>query len=103
MNIHLREAAMAETESLEQAARRVAAALRQGDDGLSVEVAQELLAASALAYAARRQAGDTRPPFAPGHGVTATDAAIATTAILEDVNIAIFELGLWQSMSGRKA
>ena len=101
MNVHVKEAIMADIESLEQAAKRVSAALRAGD-GLSVEAAQELLAASVVAYAARKQAGDTQLPFRDGHGVTATDAAIATTAILEDVNIAIFELGLWHSMSGRK-
>lgn len=101
MNVHIKEAVMADTESLEQAASRVAAALRSGE-GLSVETAQELLAASVVAFAVRKQAGDTGLPFREGHGVTATDAAIATTAILEDVNIAIFELGLWHSMSGRK-
>lgn len=101
MNVHVREAVMADSESLEQAAKRVAAALRAGE-GLPVAAAQDLLAAGVSAFAARRLGGDQGLPFRPGHGVTATDAAITTTAILEDVNIAIFELGLWQTMATKK-
>jgi len=101
MNVHVRETVMADTESLDQAAKRVAAALRAGE-GLSAEAAQDLLAAGVTAFAARRLGGDKSLPFRQGHGVTATDAAITTTAILEDVNIAIFELGLWQTMATRK-
>lgn len=101
MNMHVRKAATADTETLDAAAKRVAAALRAGE-GLSVEVAQEVFAASVVAYAARRQSGDKGSPFPQGHDVTATDAAVTTTAILEDLNIAIFELGLWQSMAGKK-
>ncbi len=90
-----------DTESLDQAARLVAAALRRGE-GLSADAAQDLMAAGVIAFAARRQAGDAGSPFSPGHGATATDVAIACTAMLEDVNIAIFELGLWQSMGGKR-
>ncbi|MDB5538972.1 MAG: hypothetical protein JWQ89_699 [Devosia sp.] len=92
---------MAGTEDLEQAARRIVAALRAGE-GLSVETAQELFTAGVTAYAARRLAGNSGSPLTQGHAATATDVAITTTAMLEDVNIAIFELGLWQSMGGKK-
>jgi len=101
MNAHFKKAAMAESESLEQAARRVAAALRSGE-GLSVETAQDLFTAGVVAFAARRLAGEEASPLRPGHGASATDVAVTTTAMLEDVNIAIFELGLWQSMVGKK-
>jgi hypothetical protein len=53
MNVHVREAVMADSESLEQAAKRVAAALRAGE-GLPVEATQDLLAAGVSAFAARR-------------------------------------------------
>lgn len=100
MNVHVKEPAMAETDSLEQAAKRIAAALRAGE--LPAATAQEVLTAGIIAYAARRDAGDRSSPLSPGHDVTATDVAVSCTAMLEDVNIAIFELGLWQSMAGRK-
>jgi hypothetical protein len=100
MNVHFKEPAMADTESLEQAAKLVAAALRSGE-GLSVETARELFTAGVAAFAARRLDGEGGSPLAPDHGLAATDVAITTTAMLEDVNIAIFELGLWQSMAGK--
>jgi hypothetical protein len=100
MSLHIGEDGVA-AGSLDDAARRVAAALLAGE-GISPERARELLAAGVIAYAARRQDGDAGRPFPPGHGVTATDAAVTTTAILEDLNIAIFELGLWQSMAPKK-
>ena len=38
------------------------------------------------------------PPFvADEAGVTATDAMLAVTAILKAVNVATFELGMWQA------
>jgi hypothetical protein len=101
MNAHFKEPAMADGESIEAAAARVAAALRSGE-GLPVEVMQELFTAGVAAFAARRLAGETGSPLSAGHQLPATDIAITTTAMLEDVNIAIFELGLWQSMAGKK-
>ena len=92
---------MADAESLEDAAKRIAAALRSGE-GLSAEIVQELFTAGVVAYAARRMDGEGGSPLSTGHGVAATDIAITTTAMLEDVNIAIFELGLWQSMAAKK-
>jgi hypothetical protein len=91
---------MAETEGLDQMARRLAAALRAGE--LPVGAAQELMTAGVIGYAARREDGDRSSPFSPGHDISATDVAVTCTAMLEDVNIAIFELGLWQSMAGKK-
>jgi hypothetical protein len=101
MNVHFKESAMAGTESLEDAAKRVAAALRSGE-GLSVETAQDLFTACVSAYATRRLDGESGSPLRQGHDLPATDIAITTTAMLEDVNIAIFELGLWQSMASKK-
>jgi hypothetical protein len=101
MNVHVKGVAMAETESLEDAARRVAAALRSGE--LSIDAARALMTAGVVAFGARRDQGDRTSPLSPGHDATATDVAVTCTAMLEDVNIAIFELGLWQSMAGGKS
>jgi hypothetical protein len=51
------------------------------------------------AYAAKAQAGESVLPFGRNSGVTATDVAIGCTAMLEAVNLALFELGAWQNMS----
>ena len=50
-------------------------------------------------FAAKAQNGEPVRPFGGNSGVTATDVAIGCTAMLESVNLALFELGAWQSMS----
>jgi len=50
-------------------------------------------------FAAKAQVGETVRPFGRNSGVTATDVAIGCTAMLDSVNLALFELGAWQSMS----
>jgi hypothetical protein len=39
-------------------------------------------------------------PIVPDGSITATDAMIVSSALLKVVNIAVFELGLWQSWAG---
>jgi hypothetical protein len=51
-------------------------------------------------YAAKAQAGPAPFPFARNSGVTPTDVAIGCTAMLDGVGLQVFELGMWQDMSG---
>jgi hypothetical protein len=63
---------------------------------------QGLLAAAIKSYAARVESRDSPlPALAPDCGVTATEAMLTVSAILKAVNIQVFELGMWQSWSGR--
>jgi hypothetical protein len=63
---------------------------------------QALLARAVKLYAERVAASETQlPAFPEGAQVTATDAVVATTAILKAVNVQLFELGMWQAWSGR--
>jgi hypothetical protein len=63
---------------------------------------QSLLAAVLREYAARAETrDDPLPALAPDSGVTATEAMLSVSAILKAVNIQVFELGMWQSWSGR--
>lgn len=50
-------------------------------------------------FAAKAQAGEPVLPFGRNSGVTTTDVAIGCTAMLDAVNLALFELGAWQAMS----
>ena len=60
------------------------------------DVLQEVLGAALRLYAARvESAGDFA--IVPPSTITATDAMIATTALLRAVNVQLFELGLWQA------
>jgi hypothetical protein len=68
-------------------------------DGLSDGDIQTLLGAAVKLYAQR--AAEREQPLsafnAETAGITATDAMLATTAILKAVNVATFELGMWQA------
>ena len=63
---------------------------------------QALLAAAVRMYADRMEERDAPlPAFPPGAGITATQAMVAITAMLKAVNVQLFELGMWQTWSGR--
>jgi hypothetical protein len=59
----------------------------------------QLFASAVRAYSAKAQAGDPPRAFARGHGVTATDAMIGCTAMLDGAGVPLFELGTWQAWS----
>jgi translation elongation factor EF-Tu-like GTPase len=61
---------------------------------------QQLVAAVVREYAKRADSPGGYFPIVPTSTITATDAMIACTALLKSVNIAVFELGLWQSWAG---
>jgi hypothetical protein len=76
----------------------IVAAAQSGDDLTDGDI-QALLGAAVRLYAHRAAVRDEALPAfnAQAAGVTATDAMLATTAILKAVNVATFELGMWQS------
>lgn len=59
----------------------------------------QLFASVVQVYAAKAQAGEDLLPFGRNSTMTTTDVAIACTAMLEAVNLALFELGAWQAMT----
>jgi len=50
-------------------------------------------------FAAKSQAGPAPRPFGRNSGVSPTDVVIGCSAMLDAVNLAVFELGAWQAMS----
>jgi len=71
----------------------------QSAAGLADADIQQLLGAAVRLYAQRAAERDEPLPAfdAAATGITATDAMLATTAILKAVNVATFELGMWQA------
>ena len=59
----------------------------------------QLFASVLRLYAAKIERGDLLRAFPRKSGVTATDAMIGCTAILQAADISIFSLGHWQSMT----
>jgi hypothetical protein len=59
----------------------------------------QLFASVVRLYAAKAQVGNPPRPFARNSGITPQDVAIGATAMLEGVNVPLFDLALWQSWS----
>jgi hypothetical protein len=77
-------------------------ALAKGDHkGISNEALQALMAAGCKAYAAQIEAGRDLLPFGQKNHVSPTDVMVTASGLLRAVNLAVFELGMWQSWTGR--
>ena len=80
-------------------------ALRSSVNALSVDGAevsekdvQAILTAAVQLYAAKATTDGAMPAIKRGT-ITATDAMVTTSALLNAANVQVFELGLWQSWS----
>jgi outer membrane biosynthesis protein TonB len=83
-------------------ARDIDRALNEGrTDLLSEEALQALIAAVCRSYSARIEAGGNFPPLANRSRVTSTDVMVTASGLLKAANLAVFELGMWQSWTGR--
>jgi hypothetical protein len=83
-------------------AREVERKLSEGcSDILTVEALQAWMAAACKLYAAQIESGQQMLPVQERSGVTATDVMTTASGLLRAVNLAVFELGMWQSWSGR--
>ncbi len=83
-------------------AKELEATLADGKlDALQPHAMQALMAALCKIYSAQDEA-DMRYPVLSGRGaVTGTDVMIVCGALLRAVDLQVFELGMWQSWSGR--
>jgi hypothetical protein len=88
-----------------QAAELAAAlerALAEGrTDLLSPEAFQALMAALCRTYTVQMEAGSDALPLEERGSVANTDVMIMASALLRSANLAVFELGMWQSWTGR--
>ena len=83
-------------------AAEIERALARGErDVLSKDALQALMAAVCRAYAAQVDAGEQLLPLPQRGGATATDVMITASGLLKAANLAVFELGMWQSWTGR--
>ncbi len=87
----------------ETAAEKLAAdiqrALAEGDHGvLTPPTLQKLMTAACRLYAAQVEGGSETLPVGE---VTPTDIMITASGLMRAGNLAVFELGMWQSWTGR--
>ncbi len=69
-------------------------------DLVTAEALQKLMAAACRVYAARTEAGEQFMPV-PKNSITATDVMVTASGLLRATDLAVFELGMWQSWTGR--
>ncbi|HEY2244333.1 MAG: hypothetical protein WAV38_13485 [Xanthobacteraceae bacterium] len=86
-------------------AKRLAATLERSiADGkldlVSADALQALIAAACRVYSARTEAGEQFTPV-PKHSISATDVMLTASGLLRAADLAVFELGMWQSWTGR--
>ena len=83
----------------EQLAADIQRALAAGDhDVLTPEALQKLMTAACRLYSAQSEAGSQMLPVGE---VTPTDIMITASGLMRAGNLAVFELGMWQSWTGR--
>jgi hypothetical protein len=67
---------------------------------ISQEEVQSLFALSVQLYFLKRDAGEDFGPFANPQEISATAAMTAAANLLQAVEIEVFELGMWKSLTG---
>lgn len=93
--------ALKNSEAAQELARDLEAALRDGEaELLAPEAVQALMAALLKTYTAQVQTGYF-PPLASVMSVTPTDVMVTASALLKAADLQVFELGMWQSWTGR--
>ena len=70
-------------------------------DALTPAAVQGLMAAVCRIYSAQIEAGGRFLPVKRRSGVTSTDVMLTASGLLRSSNLAVFELGMWQSWTGR--
>lgn len=71
------------------------------DDALSPEAMQKLMTALCRVYAVQVENGATHTPIPEGQVVSPTGVMLTASGLLRAANLAVFELGMWQSWTGK--
>ena len=73
----------------------------KSETALSVEAMQTLMGALCRVYSAQVEGGAKFTPIAEGQVVSPTGVMLTASGLLRAANLAVFELGMWQSWTGR--
>src|ERR1700743_465864 len=82
-------------------ATEIEQAFKKSDDAISEEAMQALMSALCRVYAARMENGKQYTPIPEGQVVSPTGVMVTASGMLKAANLAVFELGMWQSWTGR--
>lgn len=76
-------------------------AFKKSDDAISAEAIQKLMGTLCRVYTAQVENGAKYTPIAEGQAVNPTGVMVTASGLLRAANLAVFELGMWQSWTGR--
>ena len=76
-------------------------AFAKSDQALSPEAMQKLMTALCRVYAAQVENGAKHTPIPEGQAVSPTGVMVTASGLLRAANLAVFELGMWQSWTGK--
>jgi hypothetical protein len=76
-------------------------AFKKSDGAITEEAMQTLMGALCRVYAAQVENGAKYTPIAEGQIVSPTGVMVTASGLLRAANLAVFELGMWQSWTGR--
>jgi hypothetical protein len=76
-------------------------AFAESDAAVSPEAMQTLMSALCRVYAAQVENGARHTPIPEGQVVSPTAVMLTASGLLRAGNLAVFELGMWQSWTGR--
>ncbi|MCC6890371.1 MAG: hypothetical protein IT536_17745 [Hyphomicrobiales bacterium] len=97
--------AQAQGSASSDATRLAAAIERATADGkldlLTPQALQALMSACCKTYATRVEAGENLLPIGQRSAVSPTEVMVTASGLLRAANLAVFELGMWQSWTGR--
>ena len=84
-------------------AGQIEKALRQDERAIALDPAavQALMAALCKTYSTHVDMDLRYDAFSTTHPVTPTDVMVTASGLLKAANLAVFELGMWQSWTGR--
>jgi hypothetical protein len=82
-------------------AMEIERAFQKSDQALSAKAMQTLMGALCRVYSAQVEGGATYTPIAEGQVVSPTAVMVTASGLLRAANLAVFELGMWQSWTGR--
>ena len=82
-------------------ASEIEKAFKKSDDAISEDAMQTLMGALCRVYAAQVENGANYTPIAEGQIVSPTGVMVTASGLLRAANLAVFELGMWQSWTGR--
>ena len=76
-------------------------AFQKSDQAISEEAMQALMGTLCRIYSAQVENGFKYTPIAEGQAVSPTGVMVTASGLLRAANLAVFELGMWQSWTGR--